>query len=263
VALRGGGDLGSGVAYRLYRAGFPLLITELALPLLVRRTVAFGSAVIEGSINVEGITARRVDTPAEVPAVQARGEIPVLIDPEGKYLPGYAPHVLIDARMRKMEPGPCPAEVLLVIGLGPGFEAPRNCHAVIETNRGHRLGRVITQGTPESNTGIPGSMQGQTASRVLRAPAAGTIEALEAIGTRLTEGQAVARIGPHVIRAPFDGVLRGLLHEGVPVELGDKIGDVDPRAEPAYCFTISEKSLAIGGGVLEAVLSSEPIRKLL
>jgi xanthine dehydrogenase accessory factor len=260
VAIRGGGDLGSGVAYRLLRAGFPVLIAELPTPLLVRRAVSFGSAVIDGSITVNGVTARRVGHLREALDVQASGEIPVIADPAGDALADYAPVVLVDARMLKTDPGAQPVEAPLVIGLGPGFCAPHNCHAAIETNRGHHLGRVIREGETEPNTHTPGAVLGHAADRVLRAPGDGVVVGLASIGDRLDAGQIVARVGEHTLTAPFAGVLRGLVHDGLTVQAGAKIGDLDPRARPAYCFTISDKSLAIGGGVLEAILSSPEVR---
>jgi xanthine dehydrogenase accessory factor len=262
IAILGGGDLGSGVAYRLYRAGFGLLITELAEPLLVRRAVAFGSAVREGQITVEGITAVSVTGIASALEAQGRGMIPVLVDPEGSSLGEYDPAVLVDARMRKTDPGHYPVRPRLVIGLGPGFMAPLSCDAVIETQRGHYLGRVIRQGAAEPDTGTPGSVMGVTSGRVLRAPVGGAVRSLAAIGVRLESGQPVAQIGSHIVEAPFRGVLRGLVHDGVCVPAGTKIADIDPRADPDHCFTISDKSLAVGGGVLEAILSSEAIRAM-
>ncbi len=262
VAVRGGGDLGSGVVYRLHRAGFPVLITELGAPLLVRRAVSFGSAVVQDAITVDGVTARRISGPNEASLLQQQGEVPVICDPDGEMLREYAPAVLVDARMLKTDPGPQPVKTLLMIGLGPGFEAPLNCDVAIETNRGHNLGRVIWHGSPEPDTRLPGAMKGIVEKRVLRAPTSGMVKGLVPIGARVSEGEPVAAIGGEIVTAPFDGVLRGLIHENVPVSAGMKIGDLDPRAEPAYCFTISEKSLAIGGGVLEAVLSSPTIRAL-
>lgn len=262
VAIRGGGDLGSGVAYRLHQAGFPIFITELDRPHLVRRAVSFGSAVIEGAITVEGITARRADDLRAALAIQQAGEIPVLVDPDGHCIGEYSPAVLVDARMLKTDPGQQPVRPLLLIGLGPGFHAPLNCDVAIETNRGHNLGRAIYQGVAEEHTHLPGTVQGHTADRVLRAPADGVVTALAAIGDTVRAGDPIARVGQTIISAPFDGVLRGLIHDGIPVEAGRKIGDLDPRARREYCFTISEKSLAVGGGVLEAILSGPAIRDL-
>lgn len=261
IAIRGGGDLGSGVAFRLAKLGFPVLITELPAPLLVRRAVSFGSAIIDNSITIEGITGRQVKDLQEILACQAVGEIAVIADPEGAILPAYQPSAIIDARMRKTDPGNQRITDAMVIGLGPGFVAPQNCDAVIETNRGHNLGRAIYEGDAEPDTGQPGEMMGQTHSRVLRSPVAGIVKARVALGASVQSGQSIALIGSQELIAPFDGVLRGLVHEGQWVDENMKIGDLDPRCEPEYCFTISDKSLAIGGGVLEAVLSNPRIQQ--
>nr|MBN1229079.1 EF2563 family selenium-dependent molybdenum hydroxylase system protein [Anaerolineae bacterium] len=260
VAIRGGGDLGSGVAFRLVKCGFPVLITELEKPLLVRRAVAYGSAAVEENIEIDGISAIRVNSLDEALDAQTAGQIPVMVDPEGSSFPVYNPFVLVDARMRKKAPERSAGEAPLSIGLGPGFVAPDYCTAVIETNRGHNLGRVIWQGSAEPNTGVPGTVLGQSSSRVLRAPVDGPLTEIVRIGDRVEKGQPVARVGREDVLAPFDGVLRGLVHDGLTVKAGMKIGDVDPRANRDYCFTISEKALAIGGGVLEAVLSSPAVR---
>jgi xanthine dehydrogenase accessory factor len=262
IAIRGGGDLGSGVAYRLRRAGFPVLIAELARPLLVRRTVCFGSAVIEGQITVDGLTGCHVETLDDATAEQSAGNIPVAVDPDGVLLAAYAPAVLIDARMLKRDPSPQPVDAPLIIGLGPGFVAPDNCHAVIETNRGHNLGRVIWQGAAEPDTAQPGQMMGRTFERVLRAPTDGILTGIARIGTPLHAGDPVAQIGAETLHASFDGVLRGLIHDGSSVQKGLKVGDLDPRADPGFVFSISDKALAIGGGVVEAVLASPLIRQM-
>lgn len=263
IAIRGGGDLGTGAAYRLFRSGFPVLITELEYPLLVRRAVSFGSAVREGEIAVEGVTARRAYAIDDVLAIQASGEIPVVVDPDGRILQAYMPAVLIDARMLKTDPGPSPVHPPLLIGLGPGFSAPENCDAVIETNRGHNLGRVIWQGAAEPDTNMPGQVAGKRSRRVLRAPVAGRVHALVPIGAQVQENQPLVEVNDQTILAPFTGVLRGMIHDGTYVPAGEKIGDLDPRAQPSYAFSISDKALGMGGAVLEAVLSSAVIRERL
>ena len=259
VIVRGGGDLASGVVYRLFKCGFPVLVTELAAPLAIRRAVAFAEAVFAGEITVEDIPARRVESVEAARACWRAGEVPVLVDPEGASLAALRPLVVVDARMAKRNLGTKRDDAPLVIGLGPGFTAGTDCHVVIETNRGHYLGRVLWQGSAQPDTGKPGEVRGHVSDRVLRAPAEGYVEPLAAIGGGLRAGQIVARVGQDPVRAPFDGVLRGLIHPSVPVFTGMKIGDVDPRGVRDHCFTVSEKALAIGGGVLEAILSAPPI----
>lgn len=263
VIVRGGGDLASGVVYRLVKVGFPVLVIELERPLAIRRAVAFASAVFEGRVTVEGLTARRVAHPGEIAQVQAAGEVPVLVDPGGASIGALRTAVVVDARLAKRNLGTAQSDAPLVIGLGPGFTAGDDCHAVIETNRGHFLGRVLWQGSAEPDTGRPGSVQGRTLDRVLRAPCAGTVVPLAAIGDAVRAGDVLATVSGQEVRAPFDGVLRGLIHPSVPVTAGLKIGDVDPRGTREHCFTISEKALAIGGGVLEAILSAPQLVPLL
>jgi len=263
VFIKGGGDLASGVTYRLVKAGFPVLISELPQPLAIRRTVSFASAVYEDMITVEGLTARRTNHLRECQTLWAAGEIPVVVDVQGDVAVALKPPVIVDARMAKRNLGTTIQDATLVLGLGPGFEAGKDCHAVIETNRGHDLGRVIWQGTAEPNTGRPGSIQGYTSDRVLRAPEDGYVRPHVQIGDMVTQGAVIAEINGTQLIAPFDGVLRGLIHPSVRVTAGMKIGDVDPRAKPEYCFKISEKSLAIGGGVVEAVLSAPHMIRLL
>ncbi len=260
VIVRGGGDLGSGAIFRLYRAGFPVIILELPAPLLVRRTVAFGDAAVSGTLTVEGVTAQRVDSMTAVDDVLAAGAIPLLVDPQGDALAALRPVVVVDARMEKRNLGTTIHDAPLVVALGPGFTAGVDCHAVIETNRGHALGRVLYAGSAEADTGEPGSVKGQTYSRILRAPADGYVQPCAAIGDTVAEGQVIAHVGSHLVKAAFAGVLRGLVHESARVTTGLKIGDLDPRARREHCFTISDKALAVGGGVLEAVLSAQLVR---
>ena len=260
VVVRGGGDLASGVVSRLYHAGFPVIVLELPAPVLVRRAVSFGDAVYEGVRAVEDMTARLTDV-AGVEAALAAGEVPVLVDPAGESLSALRPAAVVDARMEKRNPGTRISDAPLVIALGPGYVAGVDCHAVIETNRGHYLGRVIRAGSAEADTGEPGNIGLKTHSRVLRAPANGHVRATAALGDVLAEGGLIADVAGEEIRAPFAGVLRGLIHERVAVQAGMKVGDLDPRVAPEHCFTISDKSLAIGGGVLEAVLSAPQVRE--
>jgi len=255
VVVKGGGDLATGVAYRLFRSGFPVAITELAQPTVVRRTVAFAQAVFDGETVVEGVAARRIDTPAEVWPTLREGKLPVIVDPQARIIGELRPTVMVDAIMAKRNTATRLSDAPIVIALGPGFVAGVDAHAVIETNRGHHLGRVLWSGEAEPNTGIPGPIGGYTVERVLRAPTAGIFTAARKIGDRVAQGDVVAWVDEQPVVAEVTGVLRGLLQEGLPVAQGMKVGDIDPRAEVGHCFTISDKALAIGGGVLEAVLT--------
>jgi xanthine dehydrogenase accessory factor len=252
VVLRGGGDLATGVAFRLVRAGFPVIVLELALPLTVRRTVALSTAVTEGRIRVEDLEARVVDSVDAAVQLAATGVVPVLVDAG---LPSTGASVVVDARMTKHANDTTIVDAPLVVGLGPGLTAGVDCHAVIETMRGHRLGRVIWEGDAAPNTGIPGSIGGRAGDRVLRAPTAGTVEWDVAIAEVVRADREIGRVDGRVITAPLDGVVRGLITPGAYVEAGTKVGDIDPRGDPAACFEISDKSVAIGGGVVEAVLT--------
>ena len=266
VLIRGAGDLGSGVAYRLVKAGFPVLMIERASPLFVRRTVSFGNAIFEdGAYTVEGIRSVLVSSAAEAHHILAEGHIPVMIDEAGASLRDFAPTIVIDARMQKRNINTTITDAPLVIGMGPGFVAGVDCHAVIETSRGHRLGRVIWDGPALPDTGTPGIVSGYSAERVLRAPDDGCVSPAMGIeiGSRLAQGDLIATMNGHDIRAPFPGVLRGLIHPSVRVTKSIKIGDLDPRGDPANCFTISDKSLALGGGALEAILSAPVVRNAL
>ena len=262
VLLRGGGDLASGVALRLYRAGIKLVITELEQPLAVRRTVSFGEAIYEGVHTIEGITARRVEA-GQVFAALDRKEIPVIVDPDANILLStfYFP-VVIDARLLKAPPQPLPVNVPLHIGLGPGFHAGVNCAAAIETRRSHTLGRVYWEGATQRDSGQP---EGDP-RRVLRAPVDGVLRAQAKIGEHIEEGQVVAVVRDHMehpVISPLSGVLRGLIRERMQVTKGLKIGDVDPRNDASACFLVSDKALAIGGGALEAILTRQEIREKL
>jgi len=261
VLIRGGGDLASGVAARLKRAGFDVLVAELAHPLVVRRLVSFAEAVFSQTVQVEEITGQLAENMEEAQQILAQDRVAVLVDPDLASLVPFSPLVLVDARMRKLPPEIGKDAAPLVIGLGPGFSAGKNCHAVVETMRGHLLGRVIWEGGALPNTGIPESVWGKAGERVLRAPQDGVLKNTIAIGSVVVEGDVLAYIGETAVLAPFDGVLRGMMQEGLAVKAGMKIGDLDPRGNPDYARLISDKSLAIGGGVLEAILSQTNIRE--
>ena len=253
VLFRGAGDLATGAAYRLHKAGFPIIMLELPQPLVVRRRVALATAILEGEVQIEELRGRAVATPDEALQLSAQGIIPVLASPE---LPAsLQPSVLVDARMAKRNLGTSMEQAGTVVALGPGFVAGKDCHAVIETKRGHWLGRVIWQGAALPNTGTPGVVAGKGAERVLRAPLSGLVTWQHAIGDSVQAGEKLGEVAGAPVLAPFSGVVRGLVAPGSIVPEGLKIGDVDARADVEACFTISDKALAVGGGVLEAVIS--------
>ncbi|MBN1104527.1 MAG: EF2563 family selenium-dependent molybdenum hydroxylase system protein [Deltaproteobacteria bacterium] len=254
VLIRGGGDLASGVAWRLYQCGFRVLITEIPAPLSVRRKVSFCEAVFDRSAEVEGVRAVLVGSAREIPGPWERGEIPVLVDPECRTKEALRPEALVDAIIAKRNLGTTIRDAPLVIALGPGFEAGKDAHFVVETNRGHRLGRLLTSGSAEPDTGVPGPVKGITSDRVLRSPADGLWENTLDIGDMVKPGDLVGFVEGKALHANIAGVIRGLIHRGVRVREGLKVGDIDPRGNVADCFTISDKALAIAGGVIEGIV---------
>jgi len=249
ILIRGGGDIASGVALRTIRAGFNVIITELAQPLAVRRTVSFSEAVYEGNWIVEGITARRAHSAKQAMEFIEEGVIPVLVAPEIENL-SLDYQTLVDARLIKSRVDYPLSDSPMVIGLGPGFTAGDNCHAVIETNRGHTLGRVYWEGSAQPDTATP---EGD-ARRVIRTDCDGIIFGKVEIGQHVEAGQIIAQIESQSVFSPLKGVVRGLIRSGLKVNKGLKIGDIDPRDDPILCKLVSDKALAIGGGVLEAIL---------
>ena len=261
ILIRAGGDLASGIAYRLHKAGLKVIITEIGQPLSVRRKVSFCEAVYDGEITIEGVIGR-LAAPETILSTLSDGEIPVLVDPDLTILSSPLSILcLVDATLRKRPPETGLDTVKLSIGMGPGFTAAKDVHAVIETNRGHTLGRVYWQGSALADTGIPEQVLGIRAERVLRAPADGKLITHGDIGDHFDKGDTICEVEGIPVNAPFDGSLRGLLRSGVIVKKGLKIGDLDPRDDPRYCTLISDKSLALGGSVLEAILSQKEIRK--
>lgn len=258
VLIKGGGDLASGVAHRLHQAGCLLLITELPQPLVVRRTVAFAGAVMQGEVLVEGVRARRISGPDEAPSIWARHEIAVLVDPLAEAIHTIKPVSVVDAIVAKTNTGTRLTDAPIVVALGPGFTAAVDAHAVVETNRGHNLGRVYYSGSAEPDSGQPAAVRGVSRERVLRAPAAGAFSSALAIGTQVAAGTLVGYVGSSSVHTAVSGVIRGLIADGTLVSAGLKIGDVEPGGVYAHCFTISDKSRAIGGGVLEAILHLLP-----
>ena len=254
ILIRGAGDLASGVAVRLSHCGFPIVMTDLIHPTSIRRTVCFSEAILKGSFTVEDVTADFAESFDQIPAIHAKGHIAVVADPKAACIDVLKPDIVIDAILAKRNLGTKIDDAPIVIALGPGFTAGIDCNAVIETMRGHDLGRVILSGSAAPNTGIPGNIGGFTIERVLRAPKAGIFHEIRHIGDIVKKGDPVASVDDAQILAPLDGVIRGLLPSGTPVTAGMKSGDIDPRAVLSHCYTVSDKARAIGGGVLEAIL---------
>jgi len=252
VVVRGAGDLATGCIVRLVRSGFRVVALEVARPSAIRRTVCLSEAMYDGVACVEGVRAERC---LRVPEAWSPGDpVPLLEDPECRSLERLAPVALVDAIVAKSRAGTRLDMAPVVVALGPGFEAGRDAHAVVETNRGHDLGRVILQGCAEANTSVPGRIAGHDRQRVLRAPAAGTVEALRAIGDEVQAGDPVLSIQGVTVRSGIGGVVRGLIRPGFEVQPGLKVADVDPRGVREHCFSVSDKSRAVAGGVLEAIL---------
>lgn len=255
VLIRGAGDIATGIALRLYRGGLRVVMTDLPRPTAIRRTVCFSQAIVLGETTVEGVRAVRADTASQALERLAEGAVPVLPDPALTCLTSLRPDALVDAILAKKNLGTHITDAPVVVGVGPGFTAGTDCHAVVETMRGHTLGRVIWSGSAVPNTGVPGNIGGYTIERVMHSPCAGEFRALRQIGDTVEAGETVAAVGGEPLCAKITGTLRGILPEGFYVpRKGFKSADVDPRCRLFHCFTASDKALAVGGGVLEAVL---------
>ena len=254
ILIRGAGEMATGVAHRLVSCRFKVCMTETSNPQAVRREVAFSEALFDSEKEVEGITAKRVESADHISEVWRDGKIPLLIDPEAEVKDFLKPDVLIDATLAKKNLGTKITDAPLVIGLGPGFHAGRDVHLIIETNRGHNLGKIISNGEAELNTGIPGAIGGYTEERVIRAPKDGSFKALKKIGDGVRANEKVGIIENMPVRSRIAGVIRGLLRDGTEVWKGMKLGDVDPRGIKGHCYTISEKARTISGGILQTIL---------
>ena len=254
VLIRGAGDLASGIALRLHRSHLRVVMTDLEKPTAIRRTVCFSQAISFGEAKVEDVTAVHAESVDDVRRILAAGNIPVLADPAAECRAALRPDVLVDAILAKKNLGTAITDAPLVIGVGPGFSAGEDCHVVIETMRGHTLGRVIRNGEPIPNTNIPGLIGGFAGERVLRAPDTGIFHQLREIGDLVVSGETMGEVNGQPMRCTISGVLRGILPDGTAVVKGMKSGDVDPRGDVSACYTASDKAIAIGGGVLQAIL---------
>lgn len=254
VLIKGAGDLASGIALRLHRCGFRILMTETAVPTTVRRTVAFSPAVYLGECKVEDVTGICCTTLAEAEQVMKEGRIAVMVDETACVKEDWRPDVLVDAILAKRNLGTGITDAPTVIGVGPGFTAGEDCHCVVETKRGHYLGRCIWQGSAIPNTGVPGMIGGYALERLIKATGDGVFRGCVTIGAEVKKGDLVGYAGETPVYALIDGVVRGLLQDGVEVFTGMKAGDIDPRCEVEHCDTVSDKASSIGGGVLEGIL---------
>ena len=259
IVVRGGGDIASGTIMKLYKSGFPVLILEIPAPSAIRRNVAFSEAVYQGTQTVEDVTCYLAQDVREAAQLLEEGKLPLLVDPEGTCLKELHPLALVDGILAKRNLGTSRNMAPITVALGPGFTAGEDVDAVIETQRGHNLGRVIYEGSAAPNTGIPGKIAGFDKERVIHSPAAGILRNVAFITDSVKKGQTIAMIetdtGEIPVHASLDGLLRGLIRDGYPVTKGFKIADIDPRAdEYNNCFTVSDKARCIAGGALEAIL---------
>ena len=266
IIIRGAGDISTGTIHRLFRAGYPVLALETDHPSAIRRKVAFSEAVYDGTAEVEGVTAVRIDRAAQAGGILEHGRIPLLVDPAGESIRQLKPDAVVDAILAKKNLGTSMEMAELTIALGPGFEAGRDVHYVIETMRGHNLGRIISSGCAAANTGIPGVIGGYGAERVIHSPAAGVFRPYREIGSEVGEGETIGTVlsgGDEIpVRTRIRGILRGIIRDGYPVSKGFKLADVDPRPEEKEnCFTISDKARCIAGSVLELVTAARANRE--
>jgi xanthine dehydrogenase accessory factor len=263
AVVRGGGDIASGTIQKLYNSGFKVLVLEVEKPTAIRRRVCFGEAVYEGQITIEGATAKRISSLNDAVEVWRNNKIPVLIDSKGNCIEEIKPEIVVDGILAKRNLGTHMDMADITIALGPGFEAGIDVHAVIETMRGHNLGRIIYHGRAMENTGVPGEIEGFSKERVIYSPANGVIKNIRNIGDIVKSGELLAYVDDFGVRATIDGVLRGIIREGSMVTEGLKIADIDPRlCEQLNCFTISDKARSIGGAVLEAILHLRNINNI-
>ena len=262
ILIRGAGDIASGVALRLFRSRLPVVMTDLNMPSSIRRTVCFSEALRLGAFSVEEIKAVRVSDLKEAKAAMDSGFIPIFADDSGEAHELLKPYAIVDARLAKVNLDTFISDAAVVIGVGPGFTAGVDCHAVIETQRGHYLGRALYSGRAAENTGIPGNIGGYTVERVIRAPQDGLFHPIRTIGDPVFAGETVGFVDHEPVRCSITGTLRGILPEGFAVTAGFKSGDVDPRCEKDHCFCTSDKALSIGGVVLEGLLHLGDLKEL-
>lgn len=256
ILIKGAGEMASAAAHRLFKCGFPVVMTDIAQPTAVRRNVCFCDSIYNSAVTVEGVTAVSYSLDRhEFLSDFDFSHIPVFVDADCSLSKLWQPEIIVDGRMLKKNLGNCISDARLVIGLGPGLEAGKDVHFVVETNRGHRLGRIIDTGKAEGNTGVPGNIGGYTHERVLKSPAGGQFCSDQEIGNHVRSGDLIGVIGSIELRAKIAGVIRGLIKPGIQVLSGEKIADIDPRADANFCNLISDKARNISGSVLELVVA--------
>ena len=253
VVVRGGGDVASGIIHRLFKSGYNVVVLETEKPTTIRRKVSFSEAIYSNEIIIEGVKGIFAKDLEHIIKILGEGSIPIYIDEQGKIIKELKPLVVIDAIIAKVNLGTNKKMAPITIGIGPGFRAGNDVDLVIESKRGHNLGKVIYKGEGAKNTGIPGEIGGYREERVLRAPSRGIVKNFYSIGDVVKSGDIICQVGNIKVIAQIDGVLRGMIKEGLFVDTGFKIGDIDPRGIIDYAFTISDKARAVGGGVLEAI----------
>ena len=254
ILLRGAGDIASGIAYRLKQSGFSVVMTDLDKPTSIRRTICFSEALVQGEVELEGIRARKAKDAVEAKAILSDGMIAVMADPEATCRTALRPDALVDAILAKKNLGTTMQDAPIVVGIGPGFTAGLDCHAVVETMRGHTMGRVYYTGCAIPNTGIPGEIGGYSLERILRAPCNGVFRGVHKIGDQVEPGEICAYVNDMPMKSKIRGTLRGILPDGTIVHKEMKSGDIDPRCKLEHCYSVSDKALAVGGGALEAIL---------
>lgn len=254
VIIRGGGDLGTGVAYKLFNSNFNIVILEIANPITVRRKVAFSEAVYERKVTIEGVEAILVHEVHEIYNNIKHKKISVMIDEEAKIVNKLKPIALVDAIVAKKNFGTNRSLAPITIALGPGFVAGVDVDVVIETHRGENLGKIIYKGTTSANTGQPASVMGFKRERVLWAPVSGNIAVIKNIGQIVEKEEAVAEINGVEIKSKIAGFLRGMVRSGIYLREGLKVGDIDPRVDRLdLCYKLSDKACKLGESVLDAI----------
>jgi len=254
VIIRGGGDIASGIIYRLFMSGYKIVVLETEYPSTIRRTVSFGEVVYSGTTEIEGIKGVLANDIEDIYKILEDGNIPIYVDPNGSIIKELKQIAIVDAILAKKNLGTNKNMAPITIGVGPGFEAGKDVDLVIESKRGHYLGKVIYSGQVAKNTGKPGEVLGYVEERVIRSNADGIVKPLYKIGDRIEKGDTVCQIGESRVTAQISGILRGMIKEGFIAKKGLKIGDIDPRGVKDHIYTISDKALAVGGGVLEGIL---------